>query len=280
MREPRDIGRCDDLSVIEDEASSEQLTFFDVPAQVPVRRRFHPRSLARVNDHEGGAFDYAMTREVFLGRTGIGPLRIGIDTNVLIDYEDFGASIWEAADVAVGLRKGQRRREIEALADLVNLWMIRDIRFHAFDEHLKDFKKPPSRERYARRSAQVSELVAALETFNHGSESPYDEDGEVSGDGWPVSIALDCIPGLMDRVLVTAAIEAGCHVFLTNDRQVLAKAPSIAVYGLTTMSPSMLMDSLRSTGQTGWTVVGRLLAPDIGKWSSYLMRVRRDPDDD
>jgi hypothetical protein len=40
---------------------------------------------------EGGGFFYENCPELFLGRAGYGPLRIAWDTNVLIDYAEFGA---------------------------------------------------------------------------------------------------------------------------------------------------------------------------------------------
>ena len=49
-------------------------------------------SLAPTDDEyiEGGGFFYENCPEIFLGRVGYGPLRVAWDTNVLIDYAEFG----------------------------------------------------------------------------------------------------------------------------------------------------------------------------------------------
>ena len=44
---------------------------------------------------EGGGFFYENCPEVFLGRAGYGPLRVAWDTNIIIDYAEFGDLMWE-----------------------------------------------------------------------------------------------------------------------------------------------------------------------------------------
>jgi hypothetical protein len=47
---------------------------------------------------EGGGFLYKNCPELFLGREGYGHLRVAWDTNMLIDYAEFGDLMWEDDD--------------------------------------------------------------------------------------------------------------------------------------------------------------------------------------
>jgi hypothetical protein len=47
--------------------------------------RYWRTSLAAEEPDDLGSFDYRRHPEIFLGRTGLGPLRVACDTNILID---------------------------------------------------------------------------------------------------------------------------------------------------------------------------------------------------
>lgn len=55
----------------------EQLALFG-PATRLWRGGPHPRSLARDDDREGGAFLYQRCPEIFFGREGTGPMRVAM----------------------------------------------------------------------------------------------------------------------------------------------------------------------------------------------------------
>lgn len=62
---------------------------------------------------EGPYFVYEHGPGLFLGRTGEGPLQAVWDTNILIDYLKYGATMWDGEDLAVD--DEAYRAELEAL---------------------------------------------------------------------------------------------------------------------------------------------------------------------
>lgn len=77
---------------------------------------------------EGGGFLYKNCPELFLGRAGYGPLRVAWDTNVLIDYAEFGDLMWEDDNFGPPISEPYYREELVALDTLIHLWMMRNIR--------------------------------------------------------------------------------------------------------------------------------------------------------
>jgi hypothetical protein len=73
-----------------------QLTFPFQVQRVELPPEPSQYSLAPIDNPcpEGGGFFYENCREVFLGRIGYGPLRMAWDTNILIDYAEFGDLMW------------------------------------------------------------------------------------------------------------------------------------------------------------------------------------------
>lgn len=84
---------------------SEQLALFDAPMRL-WSGGAHPRSLASVGESEGGAFRYAACPQLFFGRTGIGPLRVAMDTAILIDYGQYGNAIWASDEFSPSVPEG------------------------------------------------------------------------------------------------------------------------------------------------------------------------------
>lgn len=76
---------------------------------------------------EGPHFLYEDGPSLFLGRGGRGPLQVTWDTNLLIDYFEYGTQLWgsESLPRAVPTEQGE---ELEGLQVLVSLWVLRDIR--------------------------------------------------------------------------------------------------------------------------------------------------------
>jgi hypothetical protein len=90
---------------------------------------------------EGGGFFYEKCPEVFLGRSGYGPLRVAWDTNILIDYAEFGELMWEDAEFDPPVSESRYREELVALDALVQIWMWRDIRVRVPERQIYDAKR-------------------------------------------------------------------------------------------------------------------------------------------
>jgi hypothetical protein len=95
---------------------------------------------------EGGGFFYETCPEIFLRRSGYGPLRIAWGTNILIDYAEFGDLIWgpeddEDYEFNPPVSEANYRQELVALYTLVQLWMMRDIRVRAPQRQINDAQR-------------------------------------------------------------------------------------------------------------------------------------------
>ena len=77
---------------------------------------------------EGGGFLYENSPAIFLGRTGYGPLRMAWDSNVIIDYAEFGDLMWDDREFDPPISEPRYLEELVALNTLVQLWMVRDMR--------------------------------------------------------------------------------------------------------------------------------------------------------
>ncbi|MET9479968.1 hypothetical protein [Streptomyces sp. NPDC006638] len=205
-----------------------------------------------------------------------GPLVVALDSNVLIDLQQHGAALMNdeplpdrvAADVAYA-------DELSGLVDLLNLWLLRDIRFVVTPRSKTDAKKVT--ERFLERRLPSINAVADSLAFqvgngsvpapSHGpSPTPV---GEVTG-----------LPDGADRDLVLEAQAVGAHVFLTRDRLVLERA-ELAGPPMALLPPQGLAADLLAAGVQpllGGTCDGDgcpyrdwgLPAPDMGKWGGLL----------
>lgn len=245
-----------------DDPVGEQLALFNAPIRL-WRGGPHPRSLAsaREDESEGGAFQYQASSDLFFGRTGIGPLRVAMDTAILIDYGKYGAGIWSDEEFDPSVPDEMYRQELISFAQLMHLWMIRDIRFHVFDRQLTDSKRAMSNEHALLRQRQVEQLGAALDCLGHGTDGWQPKDGETL----PPPADLSDFPPGADRDLLAAAIDAGCHIFLTRDKALMKKAKRVARHWLALMSPTELLDALAEAGELGFTTAGAFLVPDLHK---------------
>lgn len=218
-------------------------------------QRFAERAFAAAEvPPVGRHFVYEDARGLFLGRRGEGPLEVVWDTNVLVDYLQHGANMWEgeALDAPDGYLE-----ELEGLALLITLWSLRDIRFHVLPESVVDAKRRLTEERIVARTTAVEELAQAL------TLDPYvdDDDDELARTGssaqldlplaLPRSVtedALAALPDGNDRSLVEAALQRGAHVFLTRDHGVLRCANLFRPLGLLLASPLDLLEQLSACG--------------------------------
>lgn len=221
----------------------------------------HPRSLASDEVTEGGAFRYEASPEIFFGREGAGPMRVAMDTSVLIDYAEFGEAIWSDEDFKPDVPDPGYRHELIALAEIMNLWAIRDMRLHVFDRQLTDCVRAMQDDRSALRERQIQQLQSALRCLGHDTVDMHPPAGHT----WPPKPDLSGFPVGPDRELVSLAIEAGCHVFLTRDKLLLKRAEHVARYWVAVVSPTGLLNAVAASGELGLTSGGEFLVPDSHK---------------
>jgi hypothetical protein len=127
-----------------------------------------------------------------------------------------------------------------------------------FDRQLTDSRQQLSAERRAARMRQLEEIVAALQCLGHDTER-WEPD---AGEAMPVPCSLDWMEPGADRELLEAAVDAGCHVFLTRDRDdSLRHAPELEAYWLATLSPADLLDRLVSAGEFALATNGAFCIP-------------------
>ena len=110
----------------------------------------------------GPEFVYDSASAIFGGRSGRGPLFIAWDTNLLLDYFNFGSSLWQGRDLPDELG-AEYTGELEGLQFLVALWVLRDIRFVILPATVTDAKRKLSQERRVSRLNAFREFTSALQ---------------------------------------------------------------------------------------------------------------------
>ncbi|MCL7367400.1 hypothetical protein [Streptomyces ardesiacus] len=198
---------------------------------------------------EYGLFEYASAPQIFLQRAGSGPLHMAWDTNVLVDYLQFGKALWN--DAELGIEDPKYADQVYAIGNILDpYYCFWDIRIHLFDEILNDAKRELSIERQSRREHALNRFARAL-MFAEWSEEEDEQDyGDSSFAQEPLfhveaavpssgarQRLVDALPNGHDRILVNEAIERGMHVFLTQDRGILRTAPLARSVGLLIVSP-------------------------------------------
>jgi len=201
-----------------------------------------------------------------------GPLVIALDSNALIDLQVHGSLLLddELPDVDDGYTK-----DLAGLADLLNLWLLRDIRFVVTPRSLTDAKRVT--ERFLDRRLPAVEAIAESLAFQFGhwtaAAPSYGDVPEFVGEETG-------LPDGADRQLVLEAQAIGAHVFLTRDRLVLHRV-SLSGPAMAVMAPSALASELVGGGVQplfGGTCGTEdcpyrewaMPAPDTGKWGGLL----------
>jgi hypothetical protein len=226
--------------------------------------RHHPRSLAPRGLDDGGCFDYSATPAIFLGRTGFGPLRIAWDTNVLIDWRDFGHLLLsdEETPTVPDLDPGHEA-DLVALGTVMTLWMTRDVRIYPLRRQMRDFGrgrgKPQPRQLVEERARQLDEIASALWCVGLSGEFKSPSPGARE---WVVP----SMKPSADRTLVEEAVVRGCHVFLTRDRKILQRRPDLAQVGIVPTRPTDLLDALSDSGETEQPLGADGMICDNHKW--------------
>jgi hypothetical protein len=186
-------------------------------------------------------FEYANTPAIFGSSSGYGPLVVGLDTNVLIDYVQCAEHIWGGVDE---LSPAEWDLRTVALHDLMTVWLWRDIRFRVFERQLSDAKRTLT-------AARRRERGAVLDAFytDAWERADWGRGDEVPTRGRRVRKALSYLPAGADRDIVEAALADGCHVFLTEDNGLQRHRRRVADEGLQLMRTGELLDALLVSGE-------------------------------
>ncbi|MEL4356503.1 MULTISPECIES: type II toxin-antitoxin system VapC family toxin [unclassified Luteococcus] len=199
-----------------------------------------------------------------------GPLVVAIDSNVLIDLYEFGTRMVEDSLPEPPEVPASRAGELEAIASILDLWLIRDIRLVTTPRILTDAKANPSR--LARRRQDIEHLARALAFQLEDWEEPFPLKAPEPSSP-PTVIGAR---GEADRQLVEEAAAIGAHVFLTQDKR-LRRPVSIPDAATQVLYPSELAATLagaRVTHFFGGICGGSdcpypdfsMPAPDLGRY--------------
>ena len=248
-----------------------QLSFPFQVQRVQLTPEPNRNSLAPTDDPylEGGGFFYENCPEIFLGRIGYGPLRIAWDTNILIDYADFGDLMWEEdREFDPPISEARYRDELVALDTIMQLWMMRDIRIRVPHRQIFDAQRELDEAEWELRERQVHHFLAALRCINLDTQildnvQPFDALPEGStSDEW-------------DESLVLEAIETGCHAFLTRDSRLCRRLDRMARQScLVIISPTNFRRALAAVGELGFGGDGYVM-PDNHKWLHFMKATKR-----
>jgi hypothetical protein len=263
--------------------------FDDVPfaTRPPARPRFDSPRREWSGSLSHPQFEYERTRAVFGNRAGWGPLLIAPDTNLLIDLVDAFDSVESHFGIAGPLPFGDRTDRVSALRDLFALWFHRDIRWVISQHYLDDAKKPLSAARRADRRRVMEALgqdLADRGGIHRGSHDwDLDDHERADREQWDIEdersrIAVDPFAAQAesmltghDGLLVADALRNGCHVFLTEDRGVLARAQTLFGWGIAAVRPGELLDALDEGGELGPEAgaPGWAPAPDLSSLARF-----------
>lgn len=231
------------------------------PAQV--RPRFHRASLAPKELQDGGSFDYRVTPSIFLGRTGLGPLRVAWDTDILIDWRDYGEALWEERELPRGLDPAHYS-DLKALGLIMTtVWMSRDIRIRPLRRQLTDFGGRRAARADGRRSERkrlLEQLGAALTCGDFEGGFMSRRPGANKPEAWFMAASAD-------RDLVEEAVARGCHVFLTRDKRILRHDDYLSsLLGIRALRPTSLEAHLAQSGELFTPYGAEGIVCDNHKW--------------
>ena len=163
-----------------------------------------------------------------------GPLVIAFDSNLLIDLQQHGANLLNDVDLTVD---DNYEEQLLALGTILDIWLLRDIRFIVTPRSRTDAKRL-SRRFLSTRGPAIDALADSL-AFQFGDwtvAAPSDREvapiGRVTG-----------IPGGADKDLLIEAQAVGAHIFLTRDERVLRSAV-VAGPALRIRRPTEVADEL------------------------------------
>jgi hypothetical protein len=220
----------------------------------------NPYSLPPEAAISSGGFQYENCPEIFSVTRGCGPLRMAWDTNIFIDYTEFGDLIWESTDFDPQVTGDRYRDQLIALSEIMQLWTLRDIRIRMPSRQINDTRRRLDDKAWELRRWQLEHFQSALscvslDTEIDNSVAAFEAlpDGS-SNDDW-------------DRSLVEEAIATGCHIFLTGDRRLRKRHDRMARNShIIILPPTELLDCLASAGELSFSNIGQEIMPDTHKF--------------
>lgn len=201
-----------------------------------------------------------------------GPLIIALDSNILIDFRQYGNLLLNGDLPSVN---DAYAKDLAGLSNLLNTWLLRDIRFIVTPRSLTDARKVTKQ--FLDRHLPTVEAIAESLAFQFG-------DWTIIAPSYadvPTFVGRETgLPRGADRDLVLEAQVFGAHVFLTRDQRILERTtlsgPAVAI-----IPPHALAGELTAAevGPFSGGTCGAescpyinwpLLAPDMGKWHGVL----------
>lgn len=196
----------------------------------------------------GPGFCYVANRDLYRGSGSLvdGPMLVGLDSNILFDLEKHGLALIE--DELPDDLSDNELQELEGLQQVLDLWMVRDLRFIVVSRTRADFKRSPTAARLAERDQLFSRIEATLAFQLDG----WGEAAE--GAAWDrlpsaeAHAAFERIPSELDQLMVRSAWEAGVDIFVTRDLAVLKAQRDVPADYPLVLSPSGLAERLDGLG--------------------------------
>jgi hypothetical protein len=234
--------------------------------------------LRHITDGSGVGFCYDIDRRLFAGPDDHGPLLVAWDANVLIDFHTYGEAAINDEPLRDGLGQHLPARyeaDVRALADLIHLWFIRDIRFVILprgEDELDGSGGESARRNRQSIDGLADALTFQLEDWGVGEPRFPEPDAPID------TLGFEAFPSGADRELVAQAARYSVDVFLTMDRGVLKAREAIASPLI--LRPRELVDRLVDLGIQPFSggridhedcpYEGALPAPDMGRWVPLL----------
>lgn len=229
-------------------------------------------------------FRYEDVPAVFGARVGVGPLIAHPDTNLLIwMHENLDAVEAHLATFGGPYVKGPWTGTVDALRDLLAIWWWRDLRVRvdvAVALTDNDPRRPPTP---ARAAARRRSVAAWNEDFGirGGFEVVLEDDGYRT-------VPLPTAPGgptgdprwpreHLDRRIARSALGAGCHVLLTEDKDILRSHQTMFSRGTAVLTPSRLLELLDDAGQLEPVRTSGDPVPDLQALATFY--ALRSPDE-
>ena len=216
----------------------------------------------------GVGFCYDVDRPLFAG-SGLlqdGPLLLALDSNVMFDIELYGSRLIDGESIC-GLDDA-RLKELDALGELLDLWLVRDIRFVVLPSIRSDYRRSPSADRLKERERLFSALELALLFHTGHWETDSHDFFWKRASSAEAEAVLTRVRGDLDRRMVRAAWDCAADVFLTSDEGVLVACTETPSDFPNVLRPTQLLERLESAGVTHFNG-GRLNHPDC-RWAASI----------
>lgn len=221
---------------------------------------------------EGGLGFCGAVLDSLLPTTYHGPLVVALDSSILIDLQQRGTEMF---DGVVDVSEPKYAEELDSLGQLIDLWLLRDIRLIVAPRSCTDAKRITARFTSSR-GPTIRALAESL-AYQYGD---WTEPAPSEGEGAMSSYGVRGLPNGADKDLVAEAVAIRAHVFLTRDDALIANV-QVPELGPWVCSPSALMRELQNSSIThlsgglchgsscpyaAFSVPG----PDLGKWTGLL----------